>query len=62
MNALARIEPAHAASSDFASFLATGLRRSGCIASRARAYQWLIPRTRDTAQLFTILDTLFPNG
>ena len=49
-------------SSPMADFLFQGLKRSGCLNDRARAYQWLIPRTRDTQQLFLFLDALFPKG
>jgi hypothetical protein len=66
MNALAFAHPARAPqtpqSHKLAHFLYDGLVKSGCIGDRARAYQWLIPRTRDTQQLFCILDRLFPNG
>lgn len=48
--------------SSLADFLYHGLKQSGCLNDRARAYQWLIPRTRDTKQLFLFLDALFPNA
>jgi hypothetical protein len=45
-----------------ADFLYQGLKQSGCLHDRARAYQWLILRTRDTQQLFLFLNALFPKG
>lgn len=48
--------------STLADFLFQGLKRSGCLHDRARAYQWLILRTRDTQELTACLDALFPNA